>query len=379
MPQRKTMKTKSANNKTVRYAVVGLGHIAQVAVLPAFAHAKENSTLTALISSAPSKLKKLGRKYSVKNLFSYDEYTQALQSGLFDAVYIALPNNMHAEYTIRAAQERIHVLCEKPMAISGDECEKMIDAARKNDVRLMIAYRLHFEEANLEAVRIVQSGKLGDPRLFASTFTMNVKAGNIRTQAGKGGGPLNDIGIYCLNAARYIFQDEPVEVVAASASINDPRFADVPETVSATLRFPGERVATFICSFNGGNVSSYRVVGTNGDLLVEPAFEYAGELKHRLTIKGKSKERKFPKRDQFAPELVHFSQCVLTGKDPSPSGEEGMADVKIMEAIRTSARSGRALALEPLAPPQRPSLKQEMRKQPVNKPQVIKASAPTKE
>src|SRR5215211_1906007 len=170
---------KQNQQQKVRYAVVGLGHIAQVAVLPAFAHA-ENSELAALVSDDPEKLEKLGRRYKVKARFSYNQYEECLRSGSVDAVYIALPNHLHRPYSEQAARAGVHVLCEKPMAVTEDDCLSMIRVAEENGVKLMVAYRLHFEEANLKAIELVQGGKLGDPRLFESVFTMQVKAGDIR-------------------------------------------------------------------------------------------------------------------------------------------------------------------------------------------------------
>ena len=173
-----------AERAKIRYAVVGLGHIAQVAVLPAFAHARQNSQLTALVSDDPVKHEKLRSKYKVQHTYSYEEYDKCLSSGAIDAVYIALPNNLHCDFTVRAARAGIHVLCEKPMAVTEDDCEKMISAAEKGGVKLMIAYRLHFEKANLEAVEIARSGKLGEPRFFSSVFAMQVKEDNIRLETG---------------------------------------------------------------------------------------------------------------------------------------------------------------------------------------------------
>src|SRR4051794_37847345 len=152
--------------KTIRYAVVGLGHIAQVAVLPAFKHA-ERSSLTALVSGDATKRKKIGRKYKVPHVYSYEEYGECLANEEVDAVYIALPNDMHCEYTVRAAEAGKHVLCEKPMAVTEDECRRMIAAAEANRVKLMIAYRLHFEEANLKVLEMIRQGEIGEPRFFS--------------------------------------------------------------------------------------------------------------------------------------------------------------------------------------------------------------------
>jgi predicted dehydrogenase len=362
----------------VRYAVVGLGHIAQVAVLPAFDHA-ENSELAALVSSDSEKLEQLGHKYKVNQRFSYDEYEQCLHSGLVDAVYIALPNHLHREYSERAARAGVHVLCEKPMAVTEEDCQSMIRIAEEHDVKLMVAYRLHFEEANLRAIDIVQSGKLGEPRLFDSVFTMTVREGDIRLNPREqGGGTLYDIGIYCINAVRNLFGAEPMEVTAFSANCGERRFLDCEETTSAILRFPGkERLASFSCSFGATDVSMYRVVGSEGELLMDPAYEYAGELKQRLTVNGRSRQQSFPKRDQFAPELVHFSDCILTGATPEPSGYEGLADVRVIRALYRSADTGQPVGLEPFDKHDRASLDQEIRRPPVQKPELVNTEAPS--
>src|SRR3954465_14052825 len=329
--------------KQVRYAVVGLGHIAQVAVLPAFGNARRNSRLAALVSGDPVKLEELGAKYHVDRCYSYERYDEMLKSGDVDAVYIATPNSLHAEYAIRAAQAGKHVLCEKPMAVTEEECERMDAAAREAGVKLMVAYRLHFERANLEAIAIARSGRIGEPRSFSADFTMHVVPGNIRVRREMGGGVLYDIGIYCINAARALFGDEPIEARAMTAG----RIGDVEESVSALLRFPGERLAAFTCSFGAADVSAYRLTGTKGDLVVEPAFEYAMPLKHRLTLAGEPRERRFAKRDQFAPELLYFSDCVLRRHDPEPGAEEGLADVRVIRALYESARRGAPVELAP--------------------------------
>jgi len=354
--------------RQIRYAVVGLGHIAQTAVLPAFRHAGGNSTLAALVSGDPEKLAQLGRRYKVDLLYSYDEYDECLRSGQVDAVYITLPNSLHREYAVRAARAGVHVLCEKPMAVTEAECRAMIRAARENQIKLMVAYRLHFEAANLKAVEIVKSGKLGDPRIFHSIFAMQVKEGNIRTKDHLGGGSIYDLGVYCVNAARYVFQDEPYQVLAAGARRRDPRFKEIDEMTSAILRFAGDRLAVFTSSFGATDVSMYEIVGTRGKLRLEPAYEYAMGLKHQLTIDGKTQERRFSKRDQFAPELIYFSSCILKNIEPEPSGEEGLADVRVIEALYRSARTGKAVTIRTTARRKRPTMRQEMRRPPIARP-----------
>jgi glucose-fructose oxidoreductase len=368
---------RSGSSGRVRYAVVGLGYISQVAVLPAFAHAR-NSELAALVSSDATKLKKLGTKYKVKERFSYEQFDQLLESGLIDAVYIALPNNMHREFTVRAARAGIHVLCEKPMGVDAEECQRMIEAAEFGRAKLMIAYRLHFERANLTAIEIVRSGKLGEPRIFTSDFTMQVRdEDNIRLKREMGGGTLHDIGIYCINAARYLFRSEPIEVACWTAARPEKRFEDVEEMASCILRFSEERLASFTCSFGAADVSSYRVIGTLGSLRVDHAYEYAEEIVHHLTIGGKTRERRFAKRDQFGPELVHFSECVLEDRQPEPSGREGLADVRIIEALyRSASKDGKAIRVDAAAPARRPSLATEIRRPAVQRPTLVHATSP---
>jgi predicted dehydrogenase len=206
----------------VRYAVVGLGHIAQVAVIPAFAHARKNSELVAIVSGDPTKRRELARRYRIDHAFTYEEFDQCL--GMVDAVYIALPNSMHAEYTIRSARAGVHVLCEKPMAVTVEECHRMTAACRRAKVKLMIAYRLHFEEINLAAIDLARSGRLGKLKFFNSSFSMTVKRGDIRTKRAYGGGSLYDIGVYCINAARYLFRAEPTQVSAVSINRGDAPF-----------------------------------------------------------------------------------------------------------------------------------------------------------
>jgi predicted dehydrogenase len=340
----------------VEYAVVGLGHIAQVAMLPAFAHATRNSRLTALVSDDAAKLKRLARTYQVGGTFSYDDFDACLEQ--VDAVYIALPNSMHAEYTIRAAQAGVHVLCEKPMAVTVDECERMIDACRENRVKLMIAYRLHFEEINLRAVDLVRRGRIGEPKFFNSSFALTVRPNDIRTKKELGGGSLYDIGVYCINAARYLFRAEPKEVMAISVNAGKKALEEIDESTGALLRFEGERVAAFVTSFNSTDVGSYRIVGTKGQLHVDPAYEYAEGLAYELTVNGKMTRKRIGKRDQFAPEVLYFSDCILKNREPEPSGEEGMQDVRIVEALYESAETGKAVGLPPFERTQRPTGRQ---------------------
>jgi glucose-fructose oxidoreductase len=357
----------------IRYAVVGLGHIAQVAVLPAFAHAKRNSRLVALVSDDEEKRRKVGKKYRIDKTYGYDEYEACLQE--VDAVYIALPNSMHADYTIRAARAGVHVLCEKPMAVTTEECEAMIDVCRDHQVKLMIAYRLHFEEINLSAIDLVRKGRIGTPKFFNSSFAMKVRDNNIRLEGELGGGTLYDIGVYCINAARHLFRSEPKEVMAISVNSGAGKLAEVDESTGALLRFDGERLAAFVTSFNAADVASYRIVGSKGQIHVDPAYEYAEGLAYRLTIDGKTTRKRIGKRDQFAPELLYFSDCIRHNREPEPSGEEGLQDVRIVQALYESAEAGKAVQIPPYRPAKQPTRRQLIRRPGVSEPDLVKVKS----
>ncbi|HVG63217.1 MAG TPA: Gfo/Idh/MocA family oxidoreductase [Hyalangium sp.] len=362
--------------RQVGYAVVGLGHFAQDAILPAFEHANENSRLVALVSGNPEKARELGERYGVP-AFSYERFEECLALPEVEAVYIAVPNTLHSEYAVRAAKAGVHVLCEKPLATTEAECREMIRACAESDVRLMTAYRLHFEQANLTAVEAVRKGKLGEPRLFTSTFSFQVHAPNIRLERDKGGGVLWDIGVYCVNAARYLFHAEPVEVFAFCDKSQDPRFTEVEGAASVVMRFPEGKLAAFNVSFGAEAVATYQLVGTEGTLRVDNAYEYKGEIRWELMSEGKKRKGKVPERDQIAPELLTFSDCILEGRDPEPDGWEGLADVRIISGLYESARTGQPVKLEPFERPRRPTKEQEVHRPPAETPEYVNVESPS--
>lgn len=367
---------KSSRSGVVRYAVVGLGHIAQAAVLPAFKHAGRNSRLIALVSDDARKRRELSRRYGIARACDYEGADELFESGEIDAVYIALPNDMHREYTVRAANAGLHVLCEKPMATSVRDCEAMIRATRDAGVKLMIAYRLHFERANLQAAKHARDGDLGDLRYFSSDFSMQVQPNNIRVKRAHGGGPLYDIGVYCINAARYTFGADPVAVFASAARSRDPRFREVDETVIGMMRFDDSRVASFTCSFGAADRSTYTITGTRGSLTMDPAYEYAQGLAYRMKVGERSRTRKFGKSDQFAPELLYFSDCILKNREPEPSGEEGLLDVHIIEAMHRSISTGRWVPIKARQRSRRPTVRQDIRRPAVTRePKLVRAKS----
>ena len=374
------MKRKSSEKRSkVKFGVIGLGHIAQSAVLPAFLHAKKDVELAALISGDAKKLKVLAKKYKVASTYSYEEFDQCLESGI-DALYIALPNALHAAYAVRALKKGVHVLCEKPLAVTEEECQKIIQAAKSSGAKLMTAYRLHFDEANLKAVELAKT-KIGDPRFFSSNFSYQIQdRKNIRLREEEGG-PLWDIGIYCLNAARYVFRDEPTEVMAMATKNTDARFTEVPESVAVLLRFPGERLASFNVSFGSEATASFSVVGSKGKILLENAYEYVEKRELELKVGEKTKKFSFKKVDQFAPELIYFADCIRNNRNPEPSGAEGLADVRALLAIEESIQKKKMVSLgripRSIAEKKRPTIKLMMRRPPVKKPVTIHTTSPS--
>jgi predicted dehydrogenase len=361
----------------VRFAVVGAGHIAQAAVLPSFEQA-ERCKLAAIVTGNPDKAAALGQRYGVETT-DYDGYERLLASGKIDAVYIATPNHLHCEQTVQAAEAGVHVLCEKPMAVTEEECDRMHEACDDNEVHLMIAYRLHFDPTTLEARRLALQ-EIGEQRFITAAFSQRVKAGDIRLLPhDRGGGPLYDIGVYCINAARYLFDDEPVSVSALGTRNRDDRFADVDATVAATLQFPHNRVASFVCSFDGHAEDRVLVVGTQGSITVEPAFSHSAALGWALRSgEDASRSRRREAHDQFSPELDHLARCIVDGHRPEPDWREGKADVRIVRAmLRSAAEGGRPVHVEPVVQRRRPTLDQAASRPPVEAPDEVEASSPT--
>jgi predicted dehydrogenase len=263
--------------------------------------------------------------------------------------------------------------------MTSEKCRAMISAAERNDRKLMIAYRLHFEKGTLDAIEIARSGKLGNIRFFGSEFAQQVVKDNVRLteKVVRGGGPVYDMGVYCINAARYLFRAEPTHVFASTAKGDRVRFRNTEEMSSVVLKFPEERLATFTVSFGAADIGRYALLSAKCVLTADPAYEYAEGNKFSVIVDGKTVKRSFPKRDQFAAEIGYFSDCILKNLEPEPSGREGMVDVRIVEAIYRSARTGKLIALPPFAKRNRPTSHQEIRRRPHGKPKTIHVTSPS--
>jgi predicted dehydrogenase len=334
--------------KKLGWAIVGLGSLSINQILPAFAKC-EKSKVTALVSGHPDKANKLALRYGVnpKNIYNYQNYDSLKDNPEVDIIYIVLPNGMHAEYTVRGFQAGKHVLSEKPMANTPAECQQMIDAAHKANRKLMVAYRCQYEPYNKEAIRIARSHELGPTQMILADagFSMgDPKQWRLNRQLA-GGGSLMDIGIYALNASRYLSGEEPTEVNAmVYTTPNDPRFKEVEEHITFQLRFPSGILANCSSSYGYFHQSHFRVMGTEARLEMDPATWYSG-LRLWIERGNTIDQRDLPVVDHFTTEMDHMSDCVMQNKEPLTPGEEGLRDLTIMMAIYEAAKSGRTVKL----------------------------------
>jgi predicted dehydrogenase len=336
----------------IRYAVVGAGWITQEAFLPAVA-SSGNSKVTALVSSRPDVARRLSAFYDIDHIAPYDGYDALLERKDIDVVYVASPNPMHAEFAIRAARKGKHVLVEKPIATELSDARAMIEAARQSGVYLMTSYRLHNEPATLDALDVIRRGEIGDPTFISAIFSFQIGPGNHRLDSRQWGGPLPDIGIYCVNAARHIFESEPVEVVAlTSRPQDDTRFREVDSSASVTIRFPRDKFVQFYCSFGASSVDEYRVVGSDGNIRMEHGFRM--HTKSRMIVQSSLGEqiREYERVDHFGGQIAYLSECVMNGVRPETDGEEGLADLVVLKAVEEAARMRIAV---PISLPPRPT------------------------
>jgi predicted dehydrogenase len=335
-----------ARPKRVGYAVIGLGHIAERAVLPAFRHAQK-SRLVAVVSGDARKAQRLARKFRALESFTYDSLEEGLRNPDIEAVYIATNNSTHLEFTRRAAAAGKHVLCEKPLANTSEECRQMIEACRGANVRLMTAYRKYFEPSSVALKKLIAGKKLGRIKLIHSAFTFNLPAQQVwhLSRELAGGGSLWDVGIYCVNAVRWLTGLEPVEASAYSWSADPERFKEVDESIAFQLKFPGALYVQASSSFAAAKASFIQVHGEKGWAALDPAFPYNEEKR----LFGQIGERWFGKvygpSEEFHLELDHLAACVRANREPEPDGVAGMRDVAVMEAIYDAAKAGRSVPI----------------------------------
>jgi predicted dehydrogenase len=309
----------------------------------------------ALVTGDRDKGLKVARQYNIPEsaVLDYKDYDKLAQMADVKSVYIALPNHLHLEYTVRAAGAGKHVLCEKPMANSAVECRQMIDACRKAGRQLMIAYRSQYEALDRTLIKMVRDKKLGALKEFNSVNSQNM--GDPQhwrlKKAMAGGGALPDIGIYCINAARFLSGEEPTEVFGSIWSTpGDARFREVEESCQFVLRFPSGFSATCSTSYSAHKSQMFRLNGFEAWADMDPAYAYHGnKLRITRVVDGKDQTIEIPagKTNQFTLMIDHFASCIQQNKDVHTPGEEGLQDQRIMDAIYESARSGRVVKLKP--------------------------------
>ena len=334
----------ASTGRKLGYAIVGLGSYGLGRIIPQFQNC-QHSRLVALVSGDPAKARKVAQEYGVpeRGIYSYNDFDRIRDNPDIDIVYICLPVFMHAEYTIRAAQAGKHVMCEKPMAVSSAECEQMIAACRKAGKKLMIGYRSRFEPHNVEAIRLARAGAIGTIRYFRSEH--GFVAGDANTwrmkKAQSGGGSLMDIGIYALQAARYMTGEEPVAVFAKeTTNRSDPRFREVEDMIDFQLEFPSGAIGSCMSMYSA-NRNQFVLMGDKGRIELEPATAYSGQrmwVGQERSDKTEVKPPPGPYANQWVGQLDHMAQCVLQNREPLVPGEEGLRDLRIIEAVYRSAR-----------------------------------------
>ena len=341
-----------APDQRVGYAIVGLGHLTLAEILPAFGQSKHAKAVV-LVSGDADKMAKAAKQYGIKpsSCYSYQNYDKLKDNPEVQVIYIVLPNSMHHEFTIRGAKAGKHILCEKPMATSVKECEEMIDACKKANVKLMIAYRIQYEPLNRDAMKLVRAKTYGKTKLIQMMNCQNQAHDQQwrHKKALAGGGSLPDVGLYCLNTTRFLLGEEPDEVSAYIYSTpGDDRFKEIEENVAFTLRFPSGVIAQCMTGYGSFNNKSYAVHAETGTIKMDPAFPYKGlkqELVHAPEGKQIIEQPSNPDKQQFALEIDHMAQCVRQNQTPYTPGEEGLQDQRIMEAIYKAAKEGKPVKL----------------------------------
>ena len=341
-------------DKRLGIAVVGLGRLSLTQILPGFARS-EHVRVAALVSGERDKARIIAAQYRVPetHIYDYANFDSLKNNPDVDVVYIVLPNALHAEYTIRAAQAGKHVMCEKPMATSVQDAQRMVDACKQAKRKLMIAYRCQYLPEYRTLINMARGGALGTLRMMEATNGQNnADDGQWRlNKAMSGGGSLPDVGLYCLNAARFITGEEPVEISARTVQPkDDPRFKEVEDLCSFTLRFPSGVLASCNSGYSYHENRFLRLMGSEAWAGLDPAFGYDNLTMQIGRRAGKSsglEQRRWSPKSQFALEMDAFAEAIAHDRVPLTPGEEGLQDMRVMEVIYQSAASGSVVKMAP--------------------------------
>jgi len=334
--------------KKVGFAVVGLGNIAQGFILPSFARSK-SAKLAAVVSRDQAKAARVARKFGAGTHYSTEEYAACLENPDISAVYIATPPGQHECFTVQAAQAGKHVLCEKPLAATAEQAARMVEACRQNRVLLMTAYRKYFEPSTLYLKQLIQSGALGRIDVIHAAFSELYSPGKslpwLVDSNLAGGGPLMDLGVYCVNTTRWLVEEDPTEASAQSWARDTVTFWDVEEGITFRLQFPSGLVAQGSASYGAALSSFIYVQGTKGWVSLTPAFPF--DEVRRLTgkIGKRAIHRTFPIIAEFALEVNELASAIQYRRPLQSDGVQGHRDMVILESIYNSARKQRAVGI----------------------------------
>lgn len=334
-----------AGGKRIGYAVVGLGSISQVAVLPAFAHSKK-AKLVAVVSGDKNKARKFAEQFRASHAFSYEELSECLMNPEVEAVYIATPPGEHETYAIAAAKAGKHVLCEKPLAATVKQARNMVETCRRNKVQFMTAYRKYFEPSSVMLKSMISKSELGRIDVIHTLFSELRPFGDqspswLFSRKLCGGGPLTDLGVYCVNTCRWLVDEDPIAASGAVSWVRDRRrYKDVEEGIAFRLDFRSGLILQGTAAYSAAFSSFVHVHGEKGWAELAPAFAFEEERRLSGKVAGKWFARTFKPIDEFALELDYFSECIREGRRPEPDGEQGLRDIVIIDAIYQAAKKG---------------------------------------
>lgn len=322
-------------------ALVGLGTYSTDELAPAL-EKTAHCYLAGIVTGSSEKAARWKDKYGIPeaNSYNYERFDEIRDNPDIDIVYVVLPNALHAEYVVRAARAGKHVICEKPMALTVEECDQMIRACREANRLLSIGYRLHFEPHNLEIMRLGRDQPFGPIKKIRAEHGMSDTKGWRIDKKLAGGGPLMDVGIYCVQACRYATGMEPLAVLAQEGPKTKPdKFQTVEESLSWQMEFPGGVIASCRSSYSEKQ-NLLRVEAENGWAELSPAYQYRG-------IRGKTSagEMNFPEVNQQARQMDDFALAIQNGRPSPVPGEMGRQDVKILQAIYESMETGRKILI----------------------------------
>jgi predicted dehydrogenase len=336
--------------KRIGFAVVGLGSISQVAVLPAFAHSKK-AELVSVVSGRKEKAWKLALQFNASQAFTYDEYAECLENPHVEAVYIATPPGEHEKYAVQAAKAGKHVISEKPLAATVQQARNMVEACRRAKVLFMTAYRKYFEPSTVLLKKMISTGDLGRIDIVHTLFTELRPFGDnspswLFSRKLCGGGPLTDLGVYCVNTCRWLVSEEPVAASAVTWVRDGRRYKEVEEGVAFRLDFPSGIVLQGTAAYSAAFSSFIHVHGEKGWAALSPAFAFEEERRLNGKIGGHWLQKTFKPIDEFALELDYFATCIKKGHKPEPDGEQGLRDIIIIDAIYRAARKGGSVRIK---------------------------------